>query len=128
LTHCLHYGQSRYIEVTNTDGILVRTKVVEKQLCYMPLTPRLKRLFLSKSTARHMTWHKYGVRETKGVMTHPSDSDAWKVLDSFDEDFAKEPRNVTLLTLFHHWIGHRWFYTFQHNTNVLMLVSVCYYI
>jgi hypothetical protein len=61
---------------------------------YMPLTPQLKRLFLSKSTATHMTWHKDGVHETKGVMMHPSGSDAWKALDSFDEDFAKDPRNV----------------------------------
>jgi hypothetical protein len=29
----------------------------------MPLTPRMKQLFISKKTARHMRWHKEGVRE-----------------------------------------------------------------
>jgi hypothetical protein len=41
-----------------------------------------------------MTWHKDGVRESKGVMMLPSDTNAWKALGSFDEDFAKDPRNV----------------------------------
>ena len=42
LTRCLFCKKSRYIEVTNTNGELVKTKVVEKQLCYMSLTPKLK--------------------------------------------------------------------------------------
>src|SRR6266540_3368622 len=62
----------------------------------MPLTPRLKWLFLSKRSAMHMRWHKEGVRENDGVMVHPSDSEAWKALDSFDEDFARDARNVRI--------------------------------
>jgi hypothetical protein len=42
----------------------------------------------------HMRWHKDGERENKEVMVHPSDSDAWKVLDNFDPDFAQNVRNV----------------------------------
>jgi hypothetical protein len=34
------------------------TKIARKQLRNMPLIPRLKRLFISKNTARHMRWHK----------------------------------------------------------------------
>jgi hypothetical protein len=43
-----------------------------------------------------MRWHKEGIRENDGVMVHPSDSEAWKALDSFDEDFARDARNVRI--------------------------------
>jgi hypothetical protein len=42
----------------------------------------------------HMRWHKDGERENKEVMVHPSDSDAWKALDNFDLEFARDVRNV----------------------------------
>jgi hypothetical protein len=41
-----------------------------------------------------MRWHKEGVRENDQVMVHPSDSEAWKALDDFDADFARDVRNV----------------------------------
>jgi hypothetical protein len=43
-----------------------------------------------------MRWHKEGERENKEVMVHPSDGDAWKALDSFDPEFAKDARNVCI--------------------------------
>jgi hypothetical protein len=45
-TECMHCGRSRYLKVVNNDGASVTTKVVVKLLCYMLMTPRLKRLFL----------------------------------------------------------------------------------
>jgi hypothetical protein len=39
---CLKCGKSRSVEVINDDGEEVMTEIVYKQLCYMPLTPRLK--------------------------------------------------------------------------------------
>jgi hypothetical protein len=71
-------------------------KVAHKQLHYMPLMPRMKRLFLSKKIARHMRWHKEAVRENDQVMVHPFDSEAWKALDAFDPDFARDTRNVCI--------------------------------
>jgi hypothetical protein len=71
-------------------------KIVYKQLRYMPLTPWLKRLFISKKTAIHMRWHKEGERENSNVMVHPSDGEAWKALDNFDPDFARDARNVRI--------------------------------
>jgi hypothetical protein len=68
----------------------------------MPLMPRMKRLFISKKTARHMRWHKEGVHENDQVMVHPSNSEAWKALDDFDPDFARDAWNVCI------GIGHRW--------------------
>jgi hypothetical protein len=73
---CLKYGKSRFVEVVNEDSEKVMTKIAHKQLCYMPLTPRMKCLFLSKKTTRHMRWHKEGVRENDQVMMHPSNSEA----------------------------------------------------
>jgi hypothetical protein len=75
-TKCLKCGKSMFVEVVNKDGEKVMMKVAHKQLCYMPLTPRMKQLFISKKTARHMRWHKEGVRENDQVMVNPSDSEA----------------------------------------------------
>jgi hypothetical protein len=95
-TKCLKYGKLRFVEVINEDGEKVTIKTAHKQLCYMPLTPQMKRLFISKKTARHMRWHKEGVCENDQVMVHPSDSEAWKALDDFDPDFARDARNVRI--------------------------------
>jgi hypothetical protein len=39
---CLKCGKPRYVEVENDDGATVTTEVAHKQLCYMPIAPRLK--------------------------------------------------------------------------------------
>jgi hypothetical protein len=83
---CLKCGKPRFVEVVNEDGEKVTTKTAHKQLRYMPLTPRMKWLFISKKTARHVRWHKEGVCENDPVMVHSSDSEAWKALDDFDPD------------------------------------------
>jgi hypothetical protein len=54
----------------------VTTEVAQKQFCYFPITPRLKQLFISNRTARHLRWHKEDTRENDGVMGHPSDGEA----------------------------------------------------
>jgi hypothetical protein len=92
----LECGQSRFIEVVTLDGEKVTMEVAQNQLCYFPITPRLKWLFISKKTARHMRWHKEGIHENDGVMRHPSDGEAWKVLGRFEANFASDARNVCL--------------------------------
>jgi hypothetical protein len=47
-TECIYCGRSRYMKVINKDGTSVTTKVAVKQLCYIPITPRLKQLLLCK--------------------------------------------------------------------------------
>jgi hypothetical protein len=93
---CLKCGKRRFIEVVNKDGVTVMTKITHKQLHYMPLTPQMKWLFISKKTARHMRCHKEGVRENDQVMVHLSDSESWKALDDFDPDFTRDARNVLI--------------------------------
>jgi hypothetical protein len=51
-------------------------EVAQKQLHYFPITHHLKWLFISMKTARHIRWHKEGIRENDGVMGLPSDGEA----------------------------------------------------
>jgi hypothetical protein len=49
----------------------------------MPVTSRLKRLYLSLETAKQMRWHTEGKRdsEDRDIMLHPADSEDWEALD-----------------------------------------------
>jgi hypothetical protein len=93
---CLKCGKSRYVELVHEDGEKVVTKVAHKQLRFMPLTPSVKHLFLSRKTAMHMKWHKYCTDRQDGLMVHPSDADAWKAINNFDIEFASDARNIRI--------------------------------
>jgi hypothetical protein len=91
----------RYVQICEgdkSDGASITTKVVVKQLCYIPITPRLKRLFLCEETTQQMRWHKEGIRNSKDadIMSHPTDAEAWHTLDHFDPEFARDARSVHL--------------------------------
>ncbi|KAL0309090.1 UNVERIFIED_CONTAM: hypothetical protein Sradi_5851300 [Sesamum radiatum] len=64
-------------------------------LRYLPLTPRLQRLYASPATAEHMTWHASHVTE-EDFMCHPSDAEAWRHFDRTHPNFALERRNIRL--------------------------------
>jgi hypothetical protein len=74
----MHCDRSRYVKVVNEDGASVMTKAAVKQLRYMPITPRLKRLYVYEETMKQMRWHKEGKRgsEDPDIMSHPADSEA----------------------------------------------------
>lgn len=75
-------------------GISKQKRVAVKSMFYLPIIPRLQRLFASMKTASQMTWHhSNGI---PGVMRHPSDGEAWKHFDRVHPDFAADPRNVRL--------------------------------
>jgi hypothetical protein len=97
-TECMHCGRFRYMKVRNKDGVSVTIKVTTKQLRYMPITSRLKRLFLSKETTKQMRWHNEVKRENEypDIMSHLADSEAWQTLDRFDPEFARNTRSVCL--------------------------------
>jgi hypothetical protein len=69
-----------------------------KQLCYIPITPRLKWLFLSEDTTKQMRCHKEGKPDSEhvSIMLHPADGEDWQVLDRFNPKFARDPRSVCL--------------------------------
>jgi hypothetical protein len=97
-TECQHCSRSRYMKVINEDGASVITKISVKQHHYIPIAPRLKRLFLCEETTQQMRWRKEGIRGSKdaNIMTHPTDAEAWHALDCFDPEFAGDPRSVRL--------------------------------
>ncbi|KAM0013959.1 putative Transposase-associated domain-containing protein [Helianthus debilis subsp. tardiflorus] len=64
LNHCIVCNESRYKGKGN--------KVPKLAMTYMLVGPRLQRLFYSKKTAQHMTWHA-DRRRKPGTMSHPSD-------------------------------------------------------
>jgi hypothetical protein len=74
----------------------VRNKIAHKKLRYFPITPRLKRLYASRHTAKDMRWHKEVRLDEDGVLRHPADGKAWKHLDEMYPDFAKDSRSVRL--------------------------------
>ncbi|KAK1414527.1 hypothetical protein QVD17_30273 [Tagetes erecta] len=90
LQNCPVCNESRWVD-TNTKG----KKVAHKVLRYFPLTPRLRRLYCSRHTAKDMVWHSTG-RSEEGTMRHPVDGSSWKEFDRKYPTFAKEPRNVRL--------------------------------
>ena len=53
---------------------------------------------MSTKTTEHMTWHWKTHREP-GVMSHPSDGEAWKKFNQCHPSFAIEPRNIRLSLL-----------------------------
>ncbi|KAL0433360.1 UNVERIFIED_CONTAM: hypothetical protein Slati_2670300 [Sesamum latifolium] len=87
------YGTARYkpTRVHNPNG----KKTPYAVLRYLPITPHLQRLYVSKITAEQMTWHATHQME-EGSMVHPSDAEAWRYFDRTYPDFAVEPRNVRL--------------------------------
>ncbi|XP_021752049.1 uncharacterized protein LOC110717610 [Chenopodium quinoa] len=89
LSTCRVCGSDRYKKTSK--GSLVPLNV----LFYFPIRPRLQRLFATKNISEEMTWHAKNPR-VQGTMAHPSDSEAWKHLDSCFPEFASEPRNVRL--------------------------------
>lgn len=89
LDHCPVCHESRYV-----DGDVVR-KIPRKVLRYFPLTPRLKRLYMSPNIAKEMRWHQER-KVTDGHLRHPADGKAWQDFDKKHVDFALEPRNVRL--------------------------------
>ncbi|XP_028068682.1 uncharacterized protein LOC114271251 [Camellia sinensis] len=70
-------------------------KISRKVLRYFPLTPRLKRLYMSRKRAEDMKWFKEKHLDD-GVLRHLTDSDEWKEFDTQHPEFALEPRNVRL--------------------------------
>jgi hypothetical protein len=97
-TECMHCDRYRYVKMINEDGAPITTKVVVKQLYYIPITLRLKLLFLCEETTQQMMWHKEGIcdSEDTDIMSHPVNAEAWHALDRFDPKFARDYRSVRL--------------------------------
>ncbi|XP_015698788.1 uncharacterized protein LOC102716551 [Oryza brachyantha] len=81
-------------ENKSLDGKRVH-KVPNKVLHYFPIKKRLRRLFITPSTARDMRWHDEE-RTKDGLLRHPADSQCWKHVDYMHQEFGSDARNVRL--------------------------------
>ena len=93
LSECKVCGEPRYR--ASRKGTSRGKRVPQKAMFYLPLIPRLQRMFTSLETAGKMTWH-HENRNNSGVLRHPCDGEAWKHFDRVRADFARDPRNVRL--------------------------------
>ncbi|XP_052734056.1 uncharacterized protein LOC128196612 [Vigna angularis] len=93
LVECKFCGKPRYQQ--HKTGASSKKKVPVKSMFYLPIIPRLQRLYASKETATEMTWHHHN-RSSNGVLRHPCDGEAWRHFDRVHRDFSIEPRNVRL--------------------------------
>ncbi|KAL0433324.1 UNVERIFIED_CONTAM: hypothetical protein Slati_2666700 [Sesamum latifolium] len=87
LDYCKFCGEARY-KLTREPNPN-RTKIPYVVLRYLPITPRLQRLYVSKATAEQMIWHATHQTE-EGSMCHPSDAEAWRHFDRTHPDFAAD--------------------------------------
>ena len=65
-----------------------------KVVWYLPVLPRLKRLFANKKEAKLMRWHAEGRNDEDDVLRHPADACQWRTIDNIYDEFGKDPRNV----------------------------------
>jgi len=67
--------------------------VPAKVMWYFSLIPRLKRLFMNKTNAKLMRWHKEE-RKQDNMLRHPADGSQWRKVDRTFPTFANEARNI----------------------------------
>ncbi|XP_014753931.1 uncharacterized protein LOC104581959 [Brachypodium distachyon] len=92
---CDFCKEPRYIEVPSDVTQRKRKPIPRVVFRYLPLIPRLQRLFMEPEIAKHMRWHMEGMRENANIMVHPADSESWKGLN--EDGFADDPRNMRLV-------------------------------
>ncbi|KAL0448570.1 UNVERIFIED_CONTAM: hypothetical protein Slati_1413400 [Sesamum latifolium] len=93
LDYCKFCGEARYKPTRERN--CNRRKILYAVLRYLPLTPRLQRLYASEATAKQMTWHANHQTE-EGSMCHPSNAEGWRYFDRTHPHFAMEQCNVRL--------------------------------
>ena len=96
LKKCPICGLSRYkVKDNDFDCDDSSKRPPAKVLWYLPIIPRLKRLFANASDAKNLIWHA-DERKRDGYLRHPADSLQWKEIDDLYPEFGKEKRNLRL--------------------------------
>ncbi|CAK8560568.1 unnamed protein product [Lathyrus sativus] len=118
LEECKFCKSLRY--AVRSKGIDRKQKrVVVKFMFYLPMIPRLQRMFASMHSAIQMTWH-YTNTISSGMMRHPSDGEAWKHFDRVHPKFVAEPR----ISDFDYLI---WFYSLYSIVNNCLFLLASYH-
>ncbi|XP_071687302.1 uncharacterized protein [Rutidosis leptorrhynchoides] len=96
LHQCKVCGTSWYKRGKSTDNVdsdVSENGPPAKLLWYLPIIPRLKRLFANEKDAKLLHWHAED-RKNDGKMRHVADSLQWKNFDKDFEEFGDEIRNI----------------------------------
>ena len=97
LHSCPMCKTSRYKRVTNQDDCDEDEDEANgpptKVCWYLPVLPRLKRLFANKKLAKLMRWHAEGQIEDR-ILRHPADACQCRAWDDAFPDFGEEARNI----------------------------------
>ncbi|XP_076931412.1 uncharacterized protein LOC143596544 [Bidens hawaiensis] len=93
---CVVCGASRYKQINDSgdvDDEMTKKLTPAKVLWYLPIIPRLKRLFSNEKEAKLLRWHSEE-RVINGKLRHVADSPQWKTIDNKYREFGKEARNI----------------------------------
>ena len=77
----------------DVEGEPPRKRVPAKVMWYLPIIPRLKRLFRNKDNAKLMRWHKEE-RKKDSMLRHPADGSQWRKIDRTYPEFDLDARNI----------------------------------
>ncbi|KAL7588025.1 hypothetical protein Lser_V15G35834 [Lactuca serriola] len=94
--NCVFCGASRYKRKKDLDEVdddVTKNGPPAKMLWYLPIIPRLKRLFSNEKEAKLLCWHSEE-RETDRKLRHVADSPQWRNIDKKYPEFGKEMRNI----------------------------------
>nr|GEW55305.1 hypothetical protein [Tanacetum cinerariifolium] len=79
--------------LTEFDSDVTKNGPPAKMLWYLPIIPRLKKLYANPKDAKLLRWHAEE-RKTDGKMRHVADSPQWKNIDRDFKKFGSEIRNI----------------------------------
>ena len=61
---------------------------------YLPVTDRLRRIFLNPKEAALMTWWQDERKVANDMIAHSTDCSQWKDFNKNNKEFSEDPRNV----------------------------------
>nr|GEW50509.1 hypothetical protein [Tanacetum cinerariifolium] len=96
LHECLVSKASKYKHhknLTELDSDVTKNGPPAKLLWYLPIIPRLKKLYVNPKDAKLLRWHAEE-RKIDGKMRHVVDSPQWKNIDRDFKKFGSEIRNI----------------------------------
>ncbi|KAI3496562.1 hypothetical protein L1887_38927 [Cichorium endivia] len=95
LHECITCGKSRYTSKKQMEynSDVKKNGPPAKLLWYLPIVPRLKRLFANVKDAKLLRWHAEE-RKRDGKIRHVADSPQWRNIDYEFEEFGDEIRNI----------------------------------
>ena len=85
---------SRFLEVDSGDGQKRQLDIPVTILRHLQFIPKIQQLYMTKESAKQMSWHKNGKRYNPNRMVHASDGEAWTHFDGIHHEKAKEDHNV----------------------------------